>query len=72
MLTNILPILIDILLQEGFTMTTDEIGDFILISRAIMADTPLREDSEAWKAETLKNNPDKVKELLGEIQEIFS
>ena len=73
MFTDILPIIVDIWRQEGFTMTADQVGDFVLVSRAIMsgADAPLRENYTAWKADVLKNNPENVNQLIADIQEMF-
>ena len=74
MFTDILPIIVDIWHREGFTMNIEQVGDFVLVSRAIMIDTktPLRENYEAWKADILKHNPENIKQLIGDIQEMFA
>ena len=73
MFTDILPIIVDIWRKEGFTMTAEQVGDFVLVSRAIMsgADAPLRENYTTWKADVLKNNPENVNELIATIIEMF-
>lgn len=73
MFTDILPIIVDIWHREGFTMSAEQVGDFVLVSRAYMsgADAPYRENYETWKAEVIKNNPDNVNQLIADIQEMF-
>lgn len=73
MFTDILPIIVDIWRREGFTMSAEQVGDFVLVSRAYMsgADAPYRENYETWKAEIIKNNPDNVNQLIADIQEMF-
>ena len=73
MFTDILPIIVDIWHREGFTMSAEQVGDFVLVSRAYMsgADAPYRENYETWKAEIIKNNPDNVNQLIADIQEMF-
>ena len=73
MFTDILPIIVDIWHREGFTMSAEQVGDFVLVSRAYMsgADAPLRENYTAWKADVLKNNPENVNQLIADIQEMF-